>query len=291
MSALTRPIPDIGPQTSDFGPTLRRPGGIRASAAKYAAVFATCLRNQLAYAGEWALRGVFLAMVLFIFLQLWRATYQGRSTIAGFTIAQMIWYLALTESIVLSRTRIGQTIDREVRTGDVAYTLVRPYSYAGYYLASYLGERLPRFATTLAIGAALALLYVGPVPLQPWAAVAALVTLLVAMCIDFIGSFGIGLLAFWTEDTASINLIYDRLVMLLGGMMLPLAAFPKVIGDVARVLPFGVMVYGPAGLALGAPDASFGRLSAQQAAWMLVAGAIVWLVYRAALRRITANGG
>ena len=77
---------------------LRRPGGVLPAAAKYSAIFATCVHNQLAYAGEWLLRGVFLAMVLFIFLQLWRVTYgaQGRETVAGFTVAQMIWYLAIT---------------------------------------------------------------------------------------------------------------------------------------------------------------------------------------------------
>src|SRR5206468_11897150 len=107
---------------------LRRPGGLRPAAAKYAALFAAGIHNQLAYWGEWLLRGVFLVMVLFVFLQLWEATYraQGKATIAGFTLPQMLWYLALTESIVLSRPRVNQAIDQEVRTGDIAYVHVLP---------------------------------------------------------------------------------------------------------------------------------------------------------------------
>src|SRR6266542_351293 len=88
---------DLGPKTQDLGLRLRRPGGLRPAAAKYGAVFATAVHNQLAYWGEWLLRGVFLTMVLFIFLQLWRAAYgaQGKSTIGGFTLPQMLWYLAI----------------------------------------------------------------------------------------------------------------------------------------------------------------------------------------------------
>jgi len=270
---------------------LRRPGGVRRDVSKYAAVFATCVRNQLAYVGEWALRGVFLAMVLFIFLQLWAATYQGRPTIGGLTLPQMLWYLAITESIVLSRPRINQNVDREVRTGEIAYTLVRPYSYAGYHFATYLGERLLRFATTLTIGAVLALVYVGPVPLTPLRAAAGALTLALAMCIDFLFSFGIGLLAFWTEDTSSISLIYDRLVMLLGGMLLPLSAFPPAIGAIAAVLPFSALVYGPAGVVLGAAGSTFVGLLIQQTVTLSVAGLCIWLLYRAAMRRVSANGG
>jgi ABC-2 type transport system permease protein len=239
------------------------------------------------------LRGVFLAMVLFIFLQLWEATYraQGTATIAGFTLPQMLWYLAITESIVLSRPRVNQAIDQEVRTGDVAYVLVRPYNYAGYRLAMYLGERLLRFVTTLAIGAALAAVYVGPVPLSLAGLGAALVALGVAMLIDFMGSFSVGLLAFWTEDTNSIALIYDRLVMLLGGMFLPLSVLPPVMARLADALPFSVLVFGPARLALGDPQASFPLILAKQALALALFGAVALALYRAALRRITVNGG
>ena len=54
----------------------------------------------------------------------------------------------------------------DAATGDVAYTLLRPYNYAAYHLANYLAERLLRFITTAVIGATLATLYVGPIPLD-----------------------------------------------------------------------------------------------------------------------------
>jgi viologen exporter family transport system permease protein len=268
----------------------------RAELRAYAALFSVNLHNQVAYLGEWALRGVFLAMILFVFLQLWRATYAGQGAggtgvIGGFTLPQMLWYLAFTESIILSRPGLNRLVDAEVRTGDITYTLLRPYAYGGYRLMAYLAERALRFATLVVLGAALAWLYVGPVPLRPVDLLVALGALFLAALLDFLGAFGIGLLAFWTEDTSSIGLIYDRLVMLLGGMLLPLELFPEPLGAIARVLPFATLIYGPARLAFGAaPDGVWLLLGRQ--ALFLAAGALgVALLYRRAFRRIALNGG
>jgi ABC-2 type transport system permease protein len=259
----------------------------------YAALFTTSLRNQLAYFGEWALRGVFLAMILYVFLQLWRATYAGQpsSAIGGFTLPQMLWYLAITESLILSRPALNRLVDAEVRTGDIAYTLLRPYAYGGYRLMAYLAERLLRFGTLMTVGVLLATLYVGPVPLRAPDIAGALAALLLACLVDFLGAFGIGLLAFWTEDTSSIGLLYDRMVMLLGGMLLPLELFPEPLGTVARALPFSTLVYGPARLALGAAPEPLWVLLARQVVFLVVGGVLVGLLYRRAFRDIAVNGG
>ena len=273
---------------------IRHPGGATTQLTKYLAIFELTLRNQFAYAGEMALRTSFLVIILFVFLQLWQATFaaEGTSTIAGFTVAQMIWYLAITEAITTSRGRVSATIDGEVRSGEIAYRLVQPYGYAGYHLAHHGGERAVRFTVNLAVGSALALLYVGPVPLALPGVALAVVVAIVGVTIDFLASFAIGLLAFWIEDTSSVQLIYSRVLMLLGGMLLPLEIFPEPVRSVAAALPFSTMLYAPARLALAGGDAPWVlALLARQAVALLVVGAGVWLLYRAAQRRVSVNGG
>lgn len=272
---------------------LRRPGGLAAMAAKYLAILTINLRNQLAYVGDVAMRNLFLAIILYIFLRLWRVTFasQGRTTIGGFTVEQMIWYLVFTEAIVMSRSNVSQTIDGEVRTGDIAYTLVRPFGYAGYHLASYLAERLVRFTTTLVTGVALALLYVGPIAIHPAHVALALPALALSLAIDFAITFGIGLLAFWIEDTSSVSLIYSRVAMLLGGTLLPLELFPAPLDAIAAALPFAALVYGPARIALGASAENVQRLFTNELAMLVGAGVVLWLLYRAGMRRIDVNGG
>src|SRR5207237_1814016 len=106
--------------------------------AKYWAIGRISLVAQTAYLGEMAVRTVFLAIILYVFLQLWTATYSslGSQTVSGFSVSQMVWYLLLTEAIVLSRPRLTRDVDQDVRTGDVAYQLIRPYDYVWYRLAT-----------------------------------------------------------------------------------------------------------------------------------------------------------
>jgi ABC-2 type transport system permease protein len=260
---------------------------------KYTWIGLTSARSNIAYFGEVATRAIFLGVILYILLQLWRATYAqtGAQQLGGFTLAQMLWYLAMTESIILSGPRVAQEVDQDVRTGALAVQLIRPLSYPLYRLWTTLGERLVRFLLNAIVGATIALLFVGPIPLSLaglWLFVPAL---LLAFTLDFLGHFLIGLVAFWLEDTSGLMLIYTRITMILGGMLLPLELFPTAWQPVLRALPFASIVYGPSRLFVQ-PDVAFlADLALRQGvAIVLLAGAVA-AVYRAALRRIHANGG
>src|SRR4051794_14385821 len=97
---------------------LRRPGGPSRTMAKTWSVLRITLLSRLAYVGELAVRSIFIVLIIFIFTQLWRAT--GQSDRTGFTLAQLIWYLAFTEAIMTSVDTAGGEVDREVRSGDIA---------------------------------------------------------------------------------------------------------------------------------------------------------------------------
>ena len=86
-------------------------------------------------------------------------------------------------------------------------------------------------------------------------------------------------------------LIYSRVTMILGGMLLPIELFPTAWQPLLRALPFAGIVYGPSRLFVQ-PDAAFlADVVSKQAAAIVLFGIAVGFVYRAALRRIHANGG
>ena len=80
--------------------------------------------TDLAYAYDMLSRQLFLAVVMFVFVQLWSATYrwEGAASIGGYTMRQMLWYLALTESMAMSMPRTAADIDDDVRSGSLAYS-------------------------------------------------------------------------------------------------------------------------------------------------------------------------
>jgi ABC-2 type transport system permease protein len=90
---------------------------------KYWAIFQTQLSNSFAYAGELATRGLSMLIFMWVFIHLWQATYRslGQGAIAGLTLRDTLWYLMLTETIVLSKPRLSTTIAQAVRDGSIAY--------------------------------------------------------------------------------------------------------------------------------------------------------------------------
>jgi ABC-2 type transport system permease protein len=260
---------------------------------KYTWVGLTAARSNIAYVGEVATRAIFLGVILYIFMQLWRATYAqtGAEQLGGLTLAQMLWYLAMTESIILSGPRLALEIDQDVRTGALAVQLIRPLSYPLYRLWTTLGERSVRFLLNAVVGSAIALVLVGPIQLSLSGLALLVPALLLAFVLDCMGHLLIGLGAFWLEDTSGLMLIYSRITMILGGMLLPIELMPAAWQPLIKALPFASIVYGPARMFVQPDPVFLADLLLRQGSAILLFAAAVVITYRAALRRIHANGG
>ncbi len=232
-------------------------------------------------------------MILYIFLQLWRVTYAETNAqeLGNLSLTQMLWYLGITESIVLCAPTIAQEIDEDVRTGTLAVQLIRPLSYPLYRLWTTLGERAVRFGLNLTVSIVIALLFVGLIPLSLPGIFLFLLSLPLAFVLDFLATFLVGLAAFWLENTTGLMLIYSRITMILGGMLIPLDLFPEQWQPVLKNLPFASIVYGPARLFVQ-PDLVFaGELLLRQAVAIGVLSLLIAWVYSTAVQRIHANGG
>ena len=260
---------------------------------KYVAVLQVSVANNLAYIMEVVFRALLLVILVFILSQLWKTTFSARGArlISGFSISDMVWYLVSAEMVALSMPDLSRRIDMEVRSGQLAYLLGRPCSYIGYNFAQYLGERIVRLLINGAVGSVLALLLVG-LPHLTWMGLLAWpLALFLALCIDFVAYFSIGLLAFWSEETQPFVFIFSRLTLVLGGVLAPLDIFPQPLRSIAQALPFSAILYGPARTLVHFEVASFAALLLQQALTILVGGIFLLTIYSFAIRRVNINGG
>ncbi|HEY7358857.1 MAG TPA: ABC-2 family transporter protein [Ktedonobacterales bacterium] len=273
-------------------PARKRPGRLR-GVGKYWAILRMSLASSLAYINEIAFRAVVLVALMVIFVQLWQTTYSAQpgAHLGAFTIRDIIWYLALVETLATSVPALNRRVDGEVRSGDLAYLLGRPCNYVFYQYAHYLGERVVRLAMAALVASTLALIFVGPPPISLWGLLAGPLVFFLSISIDFGALFAIGLLAFWTEETESFALIYSRLVLVLGGVLVPLELFPEPLGSIARVLPFAALLYGPARTIIKFDLAQFGGLLIQQGLTLAALALVVAGIYRLAVRRVNINGG
>lgn len=266
---------------------------LRLTTTKYGAITLTNLQNQLAYMWDALGRAVFIILIMFIFVQLWTAVYESQNTaeIAGLTLANTIWYFLIAEVMELGKIRHDTRITEEVRDGSIAYTLVRPYNYLAYHFFNGLAEAGVKMVLIFALGLPLVLAYAGLPTLAwghlPWV----LLVVALAILLDFFILSIIGLLAFVTEDTFSFRLIYQKLVFILGGLMIPLDFLPNWLQGTARVLPFNLTTYAPAKLFVAFEWAQFRQILGLQLLWLAIFGVVLLWQYRLMSQRLAINGG
>jgi ABC-2 type transport system permease protein len=261
--------------------------------AKYSAVAKITLLGGLVYPGDLLIRCSGMALVLFVFAQLWITTYErgGMQRVVGFSLVDMVWYLVVTETVAFSAPRVSSKIDEEVKSGELTYVLLRPYSYVGYHLSAYWGEALIRLPMNLALGGGVALATVGPPTSSLVAVVAALIAVALSLTLNFMVECAIGLLAFWFEDTLPFFWVYQKLVFTLGGLFMPLALLPGPLAALASVLPFAAVAYAPGRIFVGAAPAEVAAQLSLQIGWTIALSVVLALVYRQAVRKVNIHGG
>lgn len=270
-----------------FWPLLRR------RVIKYGSITFTNIQNQLAYVWDAVGRAVFIILILYIFVQLWSSVYESRGggEIAGLTLTATIWYFLFAEMIELGKFRHDQQISDEVKDGTIAYAMTRPYHYLVYHFFNGLGETLVKMVLILLLGLPVVWINVGA-PTIAWSTLPAVgLILLLALVLDFVMSSSIGLLAFVTEDTFSFRLIYQKLIFILGGLLIPVDFLPEWLQTIARILPFSQMTYAPAKLFVAFSASQFWWVLMMQIFWITVLGWLLRRQYRWAIRRLEVNGG
>lgn len=260
---------------------------------KYLAIARTRLMSSLIYDRDVLVRSIFMAVALVVFVQLWSTTFSvsGRGLIQGFSLRDIIWYLVITELLALGTPQLPQVIDAEVRSGDIAYALAKPYSYPLFHLASYWGETLVKLPLNAVVGSVVAFIAVGPPPINPASLVTALVLLAGAVTLKGTLELLIGLSAFWVEDTLPAQWIYSKLIFTLGGLFLPLDLFPDWLAIVSHNLPFASIAYAPARAFVGLDGQSVVPLFLTQLTWLVLGWLAVLALFARAARRLVAHGG
>jgi ABC-2 type transport system permease protein len=259
---------------------------------KYLAVMTMQVINNIAYPGDFLGRSISIGIFLFVFAGLWGTTFRiaGTDSINGLTFANMMWYLMMAETIELGRPRTNRIISEQVKIGEVAYILNKPYNFLMYHFSFGVGDSLLRVAMNIGVGILAAWLLAGPPPsLLGWGM--ALVTLIGAWILHFCMMALIGLAAFLVEETNSFELIYQKFVFVLGGMLLPLDMFPEWLQGVARALPFPYMMYAPARLFVKPDVELFWQMLGVQWLWVAALVFLLAIAYRGSEKVLTVNGG
>ncbi|HEV2890536.1 MAG TPA: ABC-2 family transporter protein [Frankiaceae bacterium] len=231
----------------------------------------------------------FYLLVSWALGSVWRmAAGAGDGEVAGYTAVALTWYIATSEAATIPlNQKLIEDVGLAIGNGSIAVEMLRPASVLGVRVMTELGRSLPRLVVCLVAGSALALVTGGA---PPSVAALALVpfALVLAIACNTVSMYAFAGAGFWLRDTRSAWFLYQKLVFLLGGMLLPLQVLPHALERAAHLMPFMAMAYVPARLASGHVEP---ELLLVQAFWLVVLGLLATRVFAAGERRIATVGG
>lgn len=265
---------------------LRRPPVVRG----LLAVAGLAARQALSQRGAWIGRALFLVLILIIFSRLWVAV-EHAGALGGLRAGELLWYLALTEWVVIGLPLVHLTIEAEVRSGDLAALLPRPLPWLAVKVAEGLGSMLVRFLALGVAATGAALVLAGGLPPDPRGLLFTLPLVLLAGVLGTLINALVGLTAFWLVDASPAAWIVQKVGWVLGGMILPLSIYPGWLRDVAQVTPFPALLAGPARTAFGWDPAHALLTAAQLAGWIGALGLALAFGWSRARRRLDVGGG
>ncbi len=258
---------------------------------KYGTAGIVSLRSRLAYPGALAGSLLTYGIFVFVFSRVWAAVYSNQAQIAGYDRAMITWYFIVAEVSVFGFGRFYLTLSEDMKSGQVAYLLARPYGFTAYHFSQSLGPALADSLVFFVEGVLLGLAFAGPLPVASIPQAAALAaSLLLAGCLQFFLQFAIALTAFWMEENAPIFWIYQKLALVVG-TFLPLEFLPGTAKAVALWTPFPWMSWAPGRIAVAFQPGQTLRFLAAQAAWTAAAALLCRAVFAAGRKKITVNGG
>jgi len=238
----------------------------------------------------------------FVRVMIFNAFYASASADPPFGFPQMMSYIWLGQVLfALLPTRADPDLAAMIRSGDVAYELIRPVRLYSYWFARELAWRTAPVllrATPMVVVAAFVfpLVGAGRFALGAPASVAAgalfglslLGALLLACCLSLLISTSM----LWTLAGEGFSTIFPVIVWSLSGIVLPMPFFPEGMQRVFRLLPFRGLMDVPFRIYIGSIAAREAVLEvALQLAWV---AALVWLgsaLVRRGLRRVVIQGG
>lgn len=249
----------------------------------------TAVRRVLAERGGLVVAVGFYLIVVAVLAGLWRvAAGANGGEVAGYSALALTWYIATSEAATVSlNIRMIDDIGTDIGSGAVAVELLRPASVLGVRVATELGQALPRLCAVAVAGGVLATVTAGGPP--SWVALGlAVPSLVLAITANIVLQHAFAASAFWLRNAGSAWYLYQKLVFVLGGMLIPLEALPGWLESVTAVLPFRAMAYAPARLASGHVEP---WLLLQQVGWLAAVAVLAAAVFRAGERRLQVVGG
>lgn len=261
---------------------------------KYLYIYKTEIMSNLQYIFDIFSGFIGYLVMMFIFLNLWQYIYSDpNELINGYTMNQMIWYVVFAEILYMSihGSALCKRICKDVKSGNIAYNMNKPYSYIGYILSSHLGLTTIKAVVYALLGLLTGFLFLHSFPsLGIVDILFVIVSSILGTIINILIIIMIGLISFFIEDAQPIYWIYGKL-LIIAGTIFPIEYFPTSVQGILKFSPIYVTSYGPSKLFVDASNCSGIEIIVAQIIYLIICFILCSLIYKKGVKNLNVNGG
>lgn len=261
---------------------------------KYIYIYKSEIMTNLQYISNLVLGFISCFILLFIFFNLWKYIYSDpNEVIKGYTMTQTVWYVVITEVlwITLGGRKLCKKISEDVKGGNIAYNINKPYSYIGYILSSTLGSCTIKGSIYIILGLLVGLLFLGSFPtLNIIGFIMVLISIILSLIINILFTMFVGLFSFIIEDSGPFYWVYSKFILVLGTLF-PVEYFPNVVQPFIKYSPIYAITSGPATLFVNFTWSNCLITLVVQIIYVIIGYLLCLFIYRKGVRRLNVNGG
>ena len=261
---------------------------------KYVHIYKSELMSTLQYVLNILFKLFGLVVMVFIFINLWNYIYEDpNKLINGYTKYQMIWYVIITEILWYAVDGRGycRKIINDVKSGNIAYILNKPYSYIGYSISRHLGETTIKTILAIIVSFTVGIVFIKQFPCESILALLLVIfSGLLAVLISLLFLTFIGLISFIIEDSTPIYWLYSKMILVLG-VIFPIEYFPGILAQIMRYSPIYVICYGPAKLFVDFSYSSAVEILITQIIYLGIAWMMSYILFKRGVKKLNVTGG
>ncbi|WP_433750045.1 ABC transporter permease [Falsibacillus pallidus] len=231
---------------------------------------------------------------LFIMYFFWAAVYENKSDFSDISFQSMITYVVIAMIMENFVTGPGNTLAHNIKNGDIALELLKPYDYLTKLVFMDFGSKASALFRASIPVFIIAVLFVHVQTPVSWASFLLFIpSAIIGMLIGSQVDLTIGVLAFWTVNVWGLRVLREAVTKFFSGALIPLALFPEWFQQISNYLPFQSMIYVPVAIYTGQIPLGHEAILLVfiQCAWLLGIYFLVRMVWSLAVKKVTVFGG
>ncbi|MCX6738558.1 MAG: ABC-2 family transporter protein [Candidatus Parcubacteria bacterium] len=220
----------------------------------------------------------------------WFAVAQSSSTVLDFRhlIAYFLISSAVRDLTFSYETKFGREIMRMVKKGEISNYLIKPVPSIPFLFSAFAGQ------TWMALLYSAVAMIAGLIILPPTGMInffSFFVFLILAFFVSISFNLFVAILSFYVVEANGIRNMFNHIIRILSGALIPLTLFPEVLRNITLLSPFPLLAFTPTYVLQNTlPWQDITQLFLVSSAWAIGLSLIASFLWKKALKKYEGVG-